>query len=57
MKNFFLLVLSIILLVSCSPTPQQYQPRNHSGMREWKGGKQMPRNRRAYERPQCVDSW
>ena len=57
MKNFFLLVLSIILLASCSPTPQQYQARNHSGISEWKGGKQMPRNRKAYERPQCIDSW
>ena len=54
MKNLFLFAIAIFLLASCTPTNQT---RNHSGVREWKAGKQMPRNRRAYERPQCVDSW
>jgi hypothetical protein len=54
MKNLFIFTFAIMLMASCTPTQHA---KNHSGIREWKAGKQMPRNRRANERPQCIDSW
>jgi hypothetical protein len=50
-----LLFLAALIMLSSCYNGQQVQ--NHKGIREWKSGKQMLKNRRPNERPQCIDSW
>jgi hypothetical protein len=52
-----ILILTMIVILSITSCQTQQHAKNHSGIREWKAGKQMPRNRRPNERPQCIDSW